>query len=71
MDDMIAQFRSRFETQNSVEQEMQAKEIELAEELRSDRAKLEQEQAKLDELDNALESFALQAGRRGLQWLAG
>jgi hypothetical protein len=63
MDDMIAKLRSRLEAENSVEQEMQAKEIELEEELRTERAKFEQEQAKLDELDNALENPVLQAGR--------
>jgi hypothetical protein len=63
MDDMIARLRSRLEAENSVEQEMQAKEIELEEELRTERAKFEQEQAKLDELDNALENPVLQAGR--------
>lgn len=52
-----------FRAENSAEQELQAKEIELAEELRTERAKFEQEQAKLDELDNALENFVLQAGR--------
>jgi hypothetical protein len=60
---MIAQWKSRLEAENSVEQEMQAKEIELEEELRTERAKFEQEQAKLDELDNALENPVLQAGR--------
>jgi chromosome segregation ATPase len=63
MDDMIAHVKSRLEAGNSVEQEMQAKAMELEEELRSERAKLEQEQAKLDELDNALENSVLQAGR--------
>ena len=63
MDDMIAQFKSRLEVENPMEQELQAKEIELEEELRTERAKLEQEQAKLDELENVLESSVLQAGR--------
>jgi hypothetical protein len=63
MDDMIAQWKSRLEAENSVEQELQAKETELEEELRTERAKFEQEQAKLEELDNALENSVLQAGR--------
>jgi hypothetical protein len=63
MDDMIAQWKSRLEAENSTEQELQAKETELEEELRTERAKFEQEQAKLAELDNALENSVLQAGR--------
>lgn len=64
MDDRIAQFKSRLEVENPMEQEPQAKEIELEEELRTERAKFEQQQAKLDELENVLESSVLQAGRR-------
>jgi uncharacterized protein YlxW (UPF0749 family) len=63
MDDMIVLIKSRLEAENSVEQKLQAKEMELEEELRRERAKLEQEEAKLDELDYALENSVLQAGR--------
>jgi hypothetical protein len=37
--------------------------MELEEELRTERAKFEREQATLDELDNTLENSVLQEGR--------
>lgn len=58
MDDTISNLKSQMEEWAPLEQEAQAKEIELEQQLRIEQAKLDQLQNELDQLDRAVTSAA-------------
>lgn len=61
-DDAISNLKSQMDAWAAQEQEAQAKEIELEQQLRSEQAKLDQLQAELDQLDRAVMSVAFRSG---------
>lgn len=62
LDDLISHFRSEMEAMAPVEQEAQTKEMELAEQSRTEEAKLDQLHDELDRLDRAVTSAAFRPG---------
>ena len=63
LDDAISQLKSGLEASMAEQQELQAKEIGLEDELRTEQAKLERLQGELDRLDKTLDVSTVQAGR--------
>lgn len=61
-DDLISHLKSEMEGLATLEQEAQTKEMELAEQLRIEQAKLDQLQADLDQVDRAVMSAAFRPG---------
>lgn len=62
LEDAISSLKSQLETLSPEEQEAQAKEIELEQELRTEQAKLDQLHDELDRLDRAVTSAAFRPG---------
>ncbi len=62
LDDIISNLKSQMEEWAPMEQEAQTKEMELAEQLRIEQAKLGQLQNELDQLDKAVMSAAFRSG---------
>ena len=58
LEDAISSLKSQMETWSPEEQEAQSKEIELAQQLRTEQAKLDQLQDELDQLDRAVMNAA-------------
>lgn len=61
-DDEIAQMKAQIDLYASAEQEMQSKEVELREQLRTEEAKLGRLQDELDRLDKVLENSSAGSG---------
>ena len=62
LDDTISNLKSQMEAWAPMEQEAQTKEMELAEQLRIEQAKLDQLQNELDQLDRAVMTAAFRSG---------
>lgn len=62
LDDLISHLKSEMEGLATLEQEAQTKEMELAEQLRIEQAKLDRLQAELDQLDRAVMTAAFGSG---------
>jgi chromosome segregation ATPase len=60
----ITRFKANLESSAPREQELQAKQIELEADLRTEQAKWDRLQSELDRLENSLDSLALRAGNR-------
>ena len=63
-EDYITRYKAGLDVGAPREQELQAKQIELEADLRTEQAKWDRLQDELDRLENSLENFALQAGNR-------
>jgi chromosome segregation ATPase len=63
-EDYLTNSKANLEAVGPREQELQAKQIELEADLRTEQAKWDRLQSELDRLENSLDSLALQAGNR-------
>jgi multidrug resistance efflux pump len=63
-EDYIDQYKAGLDASVPREQELQAKQIELEADLRTEQAKWDRLQDELDRLENSLENSRLQAGNR-------